>query len=292
MRLVTFSERGCTRFRVGVVVKVADGEQIIDLSRVDGTIPTGMRALLEKSGGDFSTLKSVVAAASAQARLKLADVILGPVVPDPEKIICIGLNYRDHAHETNLPIPEVPTVFAKYSNTLIGDGDAIVITSATSQVDYEAELGFVIGRRAKDVSDKEAMDFVAGYTIFNDVSARDYQLRTSQWTLGKSFDTFGPVGPALATKDEVPDPHALSIRLRVGDELLQDSSTSNMIFSVARIVAHLSSAMTLKPGDIVATGTPAGVGFTRKPPRYLRAGETVRVEIEGLGVLQNPIRQG
>jgi 2-keto-4-pentenoate hydratase/2-oxohepta-3-ene-1,7-dioic acid hydratase in catechol pathway len=222
----------------------------------------------------------------------MTDVTLASVVPDPEKIICIGLNYRDHAKETNLAIPEFPTVFAKYSNTLIGNGEAILIPPSTSKVDYEAELAFVIGRRAKNVTEQEALTYVAGYTIFNDVSARDYQLRTSQWTLGKSFDTFGPAGPALVTKDEVPDPHALAIRLRIGDELLQDSNTRNMVFSVAALVAHLSTAMTLEPGDIVATGTPAGVGFTRNPPRFLKAGETVRVEIERLGVLQNPVRLG
>jgi 2-keto-4-pentenoate hydratase/2-oxohepta-3-ene-1,7-dioic acid hydratase in catechol pathway len=251
-----------------------------------------MRSLLQGLDGDFQSLLDMAHKAPVETRLQMADVTLGPVVPDPEKIICIGLNYRDHAKETNLPLPEVPTVFAKYSNTLIGDGEAIVISAATSKIDYEAELAFVIGRRAKNVSEEEALAYVAGYTIFNDVSARDYQLRTSQWTLGKSFDTFGPVGPALVTKDEVPNPHALGIRLRIGDELLQNSNTSEMVFSVAMLVAHLSTAMTLEPGDIVATGTPAGVGFTRKPPRFLRAGETVRVEIDHLGVLQNPVRLG
>jgi 2-keto-4-pentenoate hydratase/2-oxohepta-3-ene-1,7-dioic acid hydratase in catechol pathway len=291
MRLVTFSKRGQKAFRVGAVVNRSGTNVVVDFSRADRSLPTTMRTLLRKLDGDFEALNELVAKARLQARLPMAEVTFGPVVPDPEKVICIGLNYRDHAHETKLAIPEVPNVFAKYANTLIGDGEAIVIPPATSQVDYEAELCFVIGRRAKEVSQDEAMDYVAGYTIFNDVSARDYQLRTSQWTLGKSFDTFGPVGPALVTKDEIPDPHALGIRLRVGDELLQDSSTSNMIFRVAEIVSHLSSAMTLEPGDIVATGTPAGVGFTRKPPRYLHGGETVRVEIDGLGVLQNPVRQ-
>jgi 2-keto-4-pentenoate hydratase/2-oxohepta-3-ene-1,7-dioic acid hydratase in catechol pathway len=263
---------------------------VVDIGRASSKLPRSMRALLQSLDGDLESLDEIVRSAPAEARLPMADVTLGPVVPDPEKIICIGLNYRDHATETNLALPEVPTVFAKYSNTLIGDGDAILIPAATSQVDYEAELAFVMGRRAKNVSEQEAMAYVAGYTIFNDVSARDYQLRTSQWTLGKSFDTFGPVGPALVTKAEVPDPHDLSIRLRIGDELLQDSNTRHMVFSVAMLVAHLSTAMTLEPGDIVATGTPAGVGFTRKPPRFLKPGEIVRVEIERLGVLQNPVR--
>jgi 2-keto-4-pentenoate hydratase/2-oxohepta-3-ene-1,7-dioic acid hydratase in catechol pathway len=292
MRLVTFSERGLVAFRVGVLIKLNGNDVVIDLSRIRRDLPLSMRALLCELSGNFRSLADIANAAPVEARLQMADVVFGPVVPDPEKVICIGLNYRDHAEETNHALPEVPNVFAKYSNTLIGDGQAIVISAATSKVDYEAELAFIIGRRAKEVSEQDALSYVAGYTIFNDVSARDYQLRTSQWTLGKSFDTFGPVGPALVTKDEVPNPHSLGIRLRIGDELLQDSNTSEMIFNVPALVAHLSSAMTLEPGDIVATGTPAGVGFTRKPPRFLRPGETVRVEIDSLGVLQNPIRRG
>jgi acylpyruvate hydrolase len=292
MRLVTFAERGTRAFRVGALLNGNGNDVVVDLGKVNPSLPRTMRTLLQSLDGKFESLADTVRNASVEARLKMTDVTLAPVIPDPEKIICIGLNYRDHAKETNLAIPEVPTVFAKYSNTLIGDGEAILIPASTSKVDYEAELAFVIGRRAKNVSEQEALTYVAGYTIFNDVSARDYQLRTSQWTLGKSFDTFGPVGPALVTKDEVPDPHALAISLRIGDELLQDSNTRNMVFSVAALVAHLSTAMTLEPGDIVATGTPAGVGFTRNPPRFLRAGETVRVEIEGLGVLQNPVRLG
>jgi 2-keto-4-pentenoate hydratase/2-oxohepta-3-ene-1,7-dioic acid hydratase in catechol pathway len=292
MRLVTFSERGHTAFRVGALIKLDSNDVVVDIARIHRDLPLGMRALLSELNGNFQSLADIANNAPAEARLQMANVVLGPVVPDPEKVICIGLNYRQHAQETNHALQEVPNVFAKYSNTLIGDGQAILISAATSKVDYEAELAFIIGRRAKEVSEQDALSYVAGYTIFNDVSARDYQLRTSQWTLGKSFDTFGPVGPALVTKDEVPNPHSLGIRLRIGDELLQDSNTSEMIFNVPALIAHLSSAMTLEPGDIVATGTPAGVGFTRKPPRFLQPGETVRVEIDSLGVLQNPIRRG
>jgi acylpyruvate hydrolase len=292
MRLVTFRERGTTEFRVGALTTSESGDAVVDLGKAASSLPGSMRALLHAVGGDFRSLAETVRSAPRSTRIEASHITYGPVVPDPEKVICIGLNYRDHAQETNLSVPEVPTVFAKYPNTLIGDGDSILIGDTTAQPDYEAELAFVIGRRAKSVSEQDAMNYVAGYTIFNDVSARDYQLRTSQWTLGKSFDTFGPLGPALVTKDEVSDPHALGIRLWIGDELLQDSNTSNMIFRIASLVAHLSSAMTLQPGDIVATGTPAGVGFTRKPPRYLRPGETVRVEIEKLGVLRNPVERG
>lgn len=290
MRLVTFSEKSQKAFRVGVLEARNGRSLIVDLGSNQLGFPTTMRPLLEHVNGDFRSLEQAVRHTGGLARVPMEDVTLGPVVPDPHKIICIGLNYRDHAHETNLQIPDVPTVFAKYRNTLIGQGTAILMSPASSQVDYEAELAFVIGRRAKQVSKADALSCVAGYTIFNDVSARDYQLRTSQWTLGKSFDTFGPLGPALVTADEVPNPHTLGIKLRVGDELLQDSNTSQMIFSIATLVNHLSSAMTLEPGDVVATGTPAGVGFTRKPPRYLQPGEMVEIEIDGLGKLQNPVR--
>jgi acylpyruvate hydrolase len=289
MRLVTFTERGKQAFRTGVVVTVQGKDFVVDIHRADPSLPNSMRALLEAMDGAFEPVKRAASAAPREARLPMADVSLGPVVPDPHKILCIGLNYRDHAKETNLPLPETPTVFAKYCNTLIGSGETIRIPAATSHVDYEAELACVVGRRAKHVPVQDALSYVAGYSVFNDVSERDFQMRTSQWTLGKSFDTFGPFGPALVTTDEVPDPQALAIRLRAGDELLQDSSTANMIFGVAELVAYLSSVMTLEPGDLIATGTPSGVGYTRKPPRFLRPGETVRVEIERVGILENPV---
>jgi 2-keto-4-pentenoate hydratase/2-oxohepta-3-ene-1,7-dioic acid hydratase in catechol pathway len=290
MRLVTFTERGTRAFRAGVVITVEGNEFVVDIHRADPSLPDGMRALLEAMDGNFKRVADAASAAPPEARLPIANVSLGPVVPDPRKIIGIGLNYRDHAKETNMPLPQTPAVFAKFPNTLIGNGETIRIPSETSRVDYEAELACVIGRRAKYVSVQDALAYVAGYSVFNDVSEREFQMRTSQWTLGKCFDTFGPFGPALVTSDEVPDPQTLGIRLRVGDELLQDSSTANMVFGVAELVSYLSSAMTLEPGDVIATGTPSGVGFTRKPPRFLRPGETVRVEIDRLGVLENPVR--
>ncbi len=254
----------------------------------ESAIPS-MRALLQASEGNLAPVDDAVRNAPDDAYLELDNVKLGPVVPDPDKIICIGLNYKDHAEETKLPLPETPTVFAKYSNTLIGSGQAIVLPETSNRVDYEAELAFVIGRRAHHVTAEQAMNYVAGFAVFNDVSARDYQLRVTQWTLGKTFDTFAPIGPALVTRDEVADPHQLSIRLWIGGDLLQSSNTSNLIFRVPELVSYLSTVMTLEPGDIIATGTPAGVGFTRNPPRYLQHGETVRIEIEGLGVLENPV---
>jgi 2-keto-4-pentenoate hydratase/2-oxohepta-3-ene-1,7-dioic acid hydratase in catechol pathway len=218
-----------------------------------------------------------------------SEVVLKAPIPRPGKLILLGLNYRDHAEETGQKIPEVPTLFSKYHNSVIGPGAAILIPRATEQIDYEAEFAFVIGRRGHHIPRERALDYVAGYTIVNDVSARDYQFATSQWMVGKTFDTHCPMGPALVLKDEIADPHTLDIGLSIAGEVLQSSNTSQLIFKIPETVEYLSQVMTLEPGDVIATGTPAGVGFTRKPPRWLRAGETVRVEIAGLGVLENPV---
>jgi acylpyruvate hydrolase len=201
----------------------------------------------------------------------------------------LGLNYRDHAEETGQAIPEVPTLFAKYSTSVVGPGEAILIPRVTEQIDYEAEFAFVIGTRGQHISREHALDYVAGYTIINDVSARDYQFATSQWMVGKTFDTHCPMGPALILKDEISDPHDLDISLSIGGEVLQRSNTRQLIFKIPETVEYLAQIMTLEPGDVISTGTPAGVGFTRKPPRWLQPGETVRVEIAGLGVLENPV---
>jgi 2-keto-4-pentenoate hydratase/2-oxohepta-3-ene-1,7-dioic acid hydratase in catechol pathway len=208
----------------------------------------------------------------------------------PEKIVCVGLNYRDHAEEQGTPLPQAPLLFAKWPNTLIGPGDPIVIPPVTEQVDYEAELGVVIGERVRGASVENALEAVRGYLCLNDVSARDLQFGDGQWTRGKSLDTFCPIGPELVPAASVPDPQALSIRAIVNGEVLQDSSTSNMIFTVAEIIAYVSRAITLEPGDLIATGTPAGVGAFRDPPIRLRPGDEVTIEIEGVGSLTNPVR--
>jgi 2-keto-4-pentenoate hydratase/2-oxohepta-3-ene-1,7-dioic acid hydratase in catechol pathway len=231
----------------------------------------------------------VLAGTGAANELDLLDVTLRAPIPRPGKIICIGLNYRDHAAESNQPIPDYPAVFSKYANSVIGPGEPIVIPRVTEAVDYEGELAFVIGRRARFVSEQDALDAVAGYMAFNDVSARDFQMRTSQWTIGKTFDTFAPMGPALVTADEIADPHDLDIRVTVSGEVLQSSNTRHLIFSIQELVAYLSQVMTLEPGDVIATGTPSGVGFARTPPRFLRPGDVVEVEIKGLGTLVNPV---
>jgi 2-keto-4-pentenoate hydratase/2-oxohepta-3-ene-1,7-dioic acid hydratase in catechol pathway len=208
----------------------------------------------------------------------------------PQKIVCIGLNYRDHAEEQGTELPAAPLLFAKWPNTLIGPGDPIVIPPVTKQVDYEAELGVVMRERVRGASSENALAAVAGYLCLNDVSARDLQFSDGQWVRGKSLDTFCPVGPELVPAADVPDPQALAIRALVNGEALQDSTTANMIFSVAEIVAHVSQAITLEPGDLIATGTPAGVGAFRDPQVWLQPGDEVTIEIEGLGVLTNPVR--
>lgn len=220
----------------------------------------------------------------------LASVRLAAPVSRPEKIICVGLNYRDHAAESGQPVPEEPVLFSKFCNSLIGPGAPIRLPSAAPMlVDYEAELAFVIGRTARRVSTSTALEYVAGYTCANDVSARDLQTRGGQWLHGKAVDTFLPLGPWLVTSDEIVDPQKLRIRCSINGEVLQDSSTKEMVFGVAELVSFISQTITLSPGDVISTGTPPGVGAARKPPRYLKAGDNVTVSIEGIGDLTNPV---
>jgi len=214
---------------------------------------------------------------------------LAAPIQRPSKIICIGLNYRDHAEESKMPIPETPTVFAKFPTAVTGHRCPVVLPKASTKPDYEAELAGVIGKGGRYIPEERWLDHVFGYTIFNDVSARDFQMATSQWMIGKTFDTFAPFGPAIVTPDEVPDPQALDISLTLSNEVMQSSNTRNLIFRIPRLISYLSSVFTLEPGDIIATGTPAGVGFARTPPRYLAPGDTMSVRISGLGELVNPV---
>jgi 2-keto-4-pentenoate hydratase/2-oxohepta-3-ene-1,7-dioic acid hydratase in catechol pathway len=209
----------------------------------------------------------------------------------PGKIVCVGLNYRDHAEEQGTELPTAPLLFAKWPNALIGPGEPIVIPRASKQVDYEAELGVVIGERVRGVSEENALDSVRGYICLNDVSARDLQFSDGQWTRGKSADTFCPVGPKLVPAAELPDPQGLGIRCVLNGEVMQDSTTANMIFSVAEIIAYASATMTFEPGDLIATGTPAGVGVFRDPPVLLKDGDEVTIEIDGVGSLTNPVQE-
>ena len=219
----------------------------------------------------------------------LEDVALGAPVPRPGKLVCIGLNYRDHALESNLAVPENPIVFSKFSTAIVGPETAVVLPAGAEKADYEAELAFVVGRVAKNVTREKALSHVLGYCCLNDVSERAFQFSDSQWRRGKSCDTFAPLGPYVVTTDEVPNPHDLGIRLRLNGQTLQDSRTSQLIFDIPQLIEFISRVITLEPGDVVATGTPAGVGFARKPPIYLKPGDRMEVEIDGLGVLGNPV---
>lgn len=281
MRLVTFSNGGAAR------AGLLSGDQILDLA------PAGfhsVRSFLD--GGPEAITKAGALLANPGAGIPLAEAKLHTPIPDSEKFICIGLNYRDHAIESGMEIPDTPIVFTKYRNAIIGPGEPIKIPPVSSEVDYEAEFAFVIGKTAKNIAAADWEDYVFGYTIVNDVSARDYQMATSQWTIGKTFDTFGPTGPAIVSKDEVADPHNLRISLKLNGQVLQDSSTDQLIFRIPDLIEYLTKVMTLVPGDIISTGTPPGVGFARKPPVFMKPGDEVIVKVEGLGELRNPCVAG
>jgi 2-keto-4-pentenoate hydratase/2-oxohepta-3-ene-1,7-dioic acid hydratase in catechol pathway len=269
------------------------GDSYIDLHATRPDLPPSVRLLLEGGPGmlraaeEAAGRRDAVRVAAEQVRL------LAPVI-DPQKIVCIGLNYRDHAAESGAPIPAEPVLFSKFSTALIGHGEPIVLPPVSKEVDYEAELVLVVGRKGRSLKPAAALEYLAGYTIGHDVSARDWQLKKDgrQWLAGKTFDTFAPAGPWLVTAEEVPDPHALDIRLRLNGATMQESNTGQMIFRAADLLAYISQVVTLMPGDLVFTGTPSGVGFTRKPPVFLKGGDVVEVEIAGLGVLRNPVVQG
>ncbi len=270
MKLVTYSVDGG-----GPRVGSLEGEEIRPLAHQD------MIEFIE-FGGSPEPGEDIVPLAEARIHAPVAG---------PEKVIGIGLNYEDHAAETGADIPDKPIVFAKYANAVIGPGEAIMIPSITEQADYEAELAVIIGRTARKVPESEALDYVFGYTNANDVSSRDLQFSEGgQWTRSKSIDTFCPLGPYIATRDEIEDPQDLSIRCTLNGEVMQDGTTSKMIFSVAELVSFLSQGMTLVPGDVIVTGTPPGVGAARDPQVWLKDGDEVTIEIEGLGALTNPVR--
>jgi 2-keto-4-pentenoate hydratase/2-oxohepta-3-ene-1,7-dioic acid hydratase in catechol pathway len=282
MRLVTFKTSAGSK-HVGIVVNeevfALDAQQFPDMTAFLSAGSSALQSAEKISRGE----------APPKARFDLRDVTLLAPVTRPGKIIAVGLNYRDHAIETKLDIPESPIIFAKFPSSLIGPEAPVVLPADNPQGDYEAELAVVIGRTAKGVSEADAMNFVAGYMPLNDVSARRFQFADKQWVRGKSCDTFCPTGPWLTTRDAVPDPHALAIGLRLNGQVMQNSNTSNLIFRIPTLIQFISASITLEPGDIIATGTPDGVGFSRKPPVYLRSGDVMEVDIQGLGVLRNKV---
>jgi 2-keto-4-pentenoate hydratase/2-oxohepta-3-ene-1,7-dioic acid hydratase in catechol pathway len=232
---------------------------------------------------------SRLAEPSDAEEIPLSDVQLLPPIPNPEKIICIGLNYRSHAEEAGVEAPETPTFFAKFRNALVADGSEVALPAASGKVDYEAEVAFVIGRRAKDVSESDALDHVAGYMLLNDLSARDLQFATPQWIPGKVFDGSAPCGPALVTPDEAGPPDQIGIELKLNGEVMQSATTADLIHSIPALVAHLSTLLTLEPGDIVSTGTPAGVGSVREPRVWLRPGDQIEISSPTLGTLRTSL---
>ena len=280
MKLVTFKYKDISR--VGAIA----GDTVVD-GLAQKNIPQTMLEFLGAGQSGLDALQQLID--SQQARIPLSEVKLLAPVPRPGKFLGIGLNYADHIAETALEKPEYPTFFTKQSSCVIADGDAIHLPKVSEKLDYEVELAFVIGKRCRHVPLEKAHEVVAGYTLVNDVTVRDWQFRTPTWTIGKSFDTHGPMGPWIVTVDEVADPHNLILKTWVDDELRQSSNTRNMIFNIYQMIAYLSQAMTLEPGDVIATGTPSGVGVKMKPRGYMKAGQVVTIEIESIGRLTNPV---
>lgn len=288
MRLVTFEASGARR----IGVEREDG--VVDLQAIDSTLPGDMRGLLDGGREALDRARRAAESATGAAVLPKDSVRLRAPIGDPRKIICIGLNYLDHAKESGAAVPPEPIMFSKYPTAIVGPGDNIEVPSVSNETDYECELVVVIGQRGRHIKKENAYDHVAGYTCGNDVSARDYQLKKAggQWMIGKTFDTFAPIGPALVTTDEIPDPQTLGIRTVVSGETLQNSSTAQLIFNVPTLIEYISHVITLEPGDLIFTGTPPGVGFARKPPRFLLPGDWVEIQIDGIGSLRNPCVAG
>jgi len=266
-------------------------DRFVDLAAISSEASKDLTALLAELPEKTAEISTAVKKAAKEGKF-ISGELCAPI-PRPGKVLCIGLNYRDHAEESNMPIPTEPVCFNKFSTAVIGPEATVEIPAVCQQVDYEAELVAVIGHPGRNISREEAFSYVAGYAVGNDVSARDWQIGRpgGQWLLGKTPDTFAPIGPYLVTADEIPNPHDLKIALRLNGETVQDSTTREFIFGIDEIIAHVSQLCTLEPGDLIFTGTPPGVGMARKPPLFLKEGDRTEVEIEGLGVLKNRIKQ-
>ncbi len=287
MKLLTF--QGADGPALGVVTP--GGVLPLDGSVAGAALPP--EALFSEGEGALGRIRGALAASAGVALRPESELRLAPCVPAPGKILAVGLNYRRHAEESGVAVPETPVLFSKFNNSLAAASEPVPLPAVASQYDYEVELGVVMGRRAANVSVDDALGYVLGYCTANDLSARDLQFRTTQWLLGKTLDRFCPVGPYLVTREDVPDPQALALRTWVNGELRQSSNTADMIFSVAEIVSYASRYMTLEPGDLIITGTPQGVIFGMPEPRpWLKAGDEVAVEVEGLGRLVTPLTSG
>ncbi len=273
------------------VLAVYHGSELIDLSLADPSLPTTLQALLEAGSGLYPRISRAMANAPAAARLDPDAVTFLPPLTNPGKIICLGLNYTDHANESGFAEKApYPVIFTRFASSLVGHGQPLMRPVVSEQFDYEGELVAVIGKAGRHISLEDALDHVAGYSIFNDASVRDYQFKSHQWTVGKNFDGTGGFGPAFVTADELPAGAAgLTIETRLNGRVLQHANTTDMIFGVAETVSLMSAAFALLPGDMLVMGTPSGVGLARKPPLYMQAGDVCEVEIEGVGILSNPV---
>lgn len=284
MKLVTFTSKSTNLPTPGVLLSVKGSDTAQEIANLSSA---GYPTVLSIIEGGPSALQLIRAALATAPRLPLSEATLLAPIQRPPRIFAIGLNYHKHAAESNMQVQKVPTVFMKLSSTVVGPDASIILPRLSTQPDYEAEFAFVIGKSGYQIAEQDWQQYVFGYTIVNDVSARDIQLSTSQWTLGKSFPSFTPLGPAITTADEVPDPHALRIALSINGETLQDSNTSDLIFKIPALIAYLSSITPLEAGDIISTGTPEGVGLGRTPKRWLNPNEEIIITIEKLGQLRN-----
>jgi len=290
MKIVTFKDKNkAENYRIGALVSDSEIADLTALASNESLTANDLLKCFDLENDFLEKAKRALLDDNLQ-KINRQNIEICAPVPRPPKIICVGLNYRDHAEESGMAIPKSPIIFSKFTNCAIGANQPILLPTGSEQVDYEAELAFVVGRQAKNVKREDAMSYVLGYTNFNDVSARDFQFADGQWQRGKSCDTFAPMGEFIATTDEIEDPHNLRIQFRLNDETLQDSNTNQLIFKIPEIIAFLSASITLEIGDVIATGTPPGVGFARKPPVFMKNGDTAEVEIEGLGILSNQVR--
>jgi 2-keto-4-pentenoate hydratase/2-oxohepta-3-ene-1,7-dioic acid hydratase in catechol pathway len=284
MHLVTF------RTKSGDAVGILDSDDVIAIRDLVSGAPADMIGVIAAGDALRTKLAAALATAPASARKPLKSVELNMPIPKPGKFICLGLNYALHAKEGGNAVPDYPAFFVRVNSSLVAPNAPVLRPRASTQLDYECELTIVIGKGGRDISEKDALSHVYGYTLFNDVSVRDYQRKTTQWTAGKNFDGTGPVGPAIVTADALPPgADGLGIRTRLNGQVMQDSDTSDMVFKTAQSVSIISQIMTLEPGDLIATGTPSGVGYARKPPVWMKAGDVIEVEVDGIGTLSNPV---
>lgn len=296
MRLVTYKSNAIWHSGIIVGNWVVDSSNAAKRANLSSGTDAGQisnRYIIQLPPEQQSELERAARALAREAPVppgvfRTGDLLLGPPIPDPEKIICLGLNYRSHAEEIGFSIPTVPILFAKFRNALTGPTSPVILPDLSQEIDFEGELAIVIRRQGKNISSEHALEYVAGYMVLNDVSARDLQFRSGQWLSGKTLDTFAPCGPELVI-DEIADPQNINISTRINGQIFQRDNTRNMIFPVADSIAYISQLMTLEPGDIIATGTPDGVGFKRNPPVFLHHGDIVEVTIEGIGSLRNPV---